>query len=219
MGPRRAALLTWVLFPAIVGAFVFGGAGRLDLPAVWAVLVILAAFSVASGLLVDRDLIRERVAPGPGNVDRLTRPLAAILLPAHWLLAGLDARFGWSPIPMWARAAGAVLYAAGCAFVLWALTANRFYSSAVRVQSDRGQRPVQAGPYRIVRHPGYAATIACTLSASLALGSSIAMVPAILFAALFVRRTIVEDRLLRRDLDGYTEYAREVRYRLLPGVF
>lgn len=216
---RPAALLTWILFPAIVGAFVFGGAGRLDLPAVWAILGILAAFCVASGLLIDRDLFRERAAPGPGNADRLTRPLAGILLPAHWLLAGLDARFGWSPIPLWARAGGAVLYAAGCAAVLWAITVNRFYSSAVRVQSDRAQRPVKVGPYRIVRHPGYTATIVCALSAGLALGSFIAMVPALLFAALFVRRTIVEDRLLRRDLAGYAEYAREVRYRLLPGVF
>jgi protein-S-isoprenylcysteine O-methyltransferase Ste14 len=216
---RRVALLTWFLFPAIVGAFVFGGAGRFDLPAVWAVLGTLAAFAVASGLLIDRDLLRERAAPGPGNADRLTRPLAGLLLPAHWLLAGLDARFGWSPIPVWARAAGAVLYAVGCAAVLWAMTANRFYSSVVRIQDDRAHHAVRAGPYRIVRHPGYAATIACALSAGLALGSFIAMVPALLFAALFVRRTIVEDRLLRRDLEGYAEYARGVRYRLLPGVF
>jgi protein-S-isoprenylcysteine O-methyltransferase Ste14 len=215
---RPAALLAWFLFPAIVGAFVFGAAGRVDLPAVWAILGILAALCIASGLLIDRDLLRERAAPGPGNVDRLTRPLAAILLPAHWLLAGLDARFGWSPIPAWAMAAGVVLYALGCALALWAMTVNRFYSSAVRIQSDRDQRPVRAGPYRIVRHPGYAATIGCALSAGLALGSLIAMVPALLFAALFVRRTLVEDRLLRRDLEGYADYARDVRYRLVPGV-
>ncbi len=102
---------------------------------------------------------------------------------------------------------------------LWALRANRFYSSAVRIQADRGQHPVDTGPYRFVRHPGYAATTTATVAAGLALGSWLAIVPALGFVALFVRRTVFEDRLLVAELPGYAAYAGRVRGRLVPGVF
>jgi protein-S-isoprenylcysteine O-methyltransferase Ste14 len=103
--------------------------------------------------------------------------------------------------------------------VLWAVRANPYYSSAVRIQTDRGHRTVTAGPYKIVRHPGYTFTGLGMLTGGLALGSWVGMLPLLGVAALFVRRTLIEDRMLQRELAGYSEYAERVRYRLVAGVF
>jgi protein-S-isoprenylcysteine O-methyltransferase Ste14 len=208
-----------VAFAAVVGGIVFAAAGRLDLPFVWGLLATLVGFYVVITFTSDPELLRERVAPGGANRDRLTRPLAAVFLGSHWVLAGLDARFGWSPVPWELQAAGLAGYAAALCVNVWALRANRFYSSAVRVQADRGQQVADAGPYRFVRHPGYVATICATVAGGLALGSWVALPPALGFVALFVRRTAFEDRMLVAELPGYADYARRVRWRLVPGVF
>jgi protein-S-isoprenylcysteine O-methyltransferase Ste14 len=206
--------------PALFGAIVFASAGRWDLPFVWGLMGILAVFCVALTATADRGMIRERVAPGPGNRDRLTRPVGVALLLAHWILAGLDAgRFQWSLIPDDVRLAGLLGYAAAMMFVFWAVSANPFYSTAVRVQTDRGHHTVAAGPYRFIRHPGYAGTLVGAAAGGLALGSWLAMIPLAVLAVLFVRRTLLEDRMLREELPGYADYARRVRYRLLVGVF
>lgn len=214
----KVALLS-LLMPALVGAVVFGTAGRWDLPGVWAVLVTLAVFCLTLAAFLDRDLIRERTAPGAGERDRLTRPLGTALLFAHWLLAGLDARFGWSAVPFGLQVAGAAGYAVSLVLMAWTVRVNRFYSSAVRVQAERGHEVVDAGPYRLVRHPGYAFTLAGALAAGLALGSWVAFVPLAGCVALFIRRTLIEDAMLRRELPGYAAYAGRVRSRLVAGVF
>lgn len=216
---RVKVVLLSLLMPALVGAVVFGAAGRWNLPGAWAVLAALAVFCPALAAFIDRDLVRERTTPGAGERDRLTRPLGTALLFTHWLLAGLDARYEWSAVPPVLQAAGAVGYAASLALMFWTVRVNRFYSSAVRVQADRGHAVVDAGPYRLVRHPGYLFTLAGALAAGLALGSWVAFVPLAGCVALFVRRTLIEDAMLRRDLPGYAEYARRVRSRLVAGVF
>jgi protein-S-isoprenylcysteine O-methyltransferase Ste14 len=208
-----------LLFPAIVALIYFTAAGRLDLPAAWALLAAFACFLLLMALVGDQGMMRERVSPGPGSKDHVTRPLAAVLMVAHWVLAGLDVgRFEWSPVPFAVQVVGLAGYVLSVAGVLWAVLVNPFYSSVVRVQADRGQRPIAHGPYRFVRHPGYAFTIAAMLFGGLALGSWVGMLPVLLIAALFVRRTLLEDRMLRAELEGYADYASAVRYRLLFGI-
>jgi protein-S-isoprenylcysteine O-methyltransferase Ste14 len=205
---------------AMVGAVVFASAGRWDLPGVWGVLGVLGVFCLALALTIDRDLARERVKPGAGNRDRLTRPVGSVLLFAHWIVAGLDVgRFHWSLVPWNVQLAGIVVYAVAMAFMFWVMTANPFYSSVVRVQTDRGHHTVAAGPYRFVRHPGYAATLLGVFAGGLALGSWLAMLPLAVLGAFFLRRTLLEDRMLQAELPGYAEYAARVRYRLVVGVF
>ena len=217
---RLSGAMRSLLFPIVVGGIIFTAAGRWDLPMVWAVLGVLAALGWALAFRGDAGMARERRAPGPGNRDRLTRPLSALFLLGHWVLTGLDVgRFEWSLVPRELQVAALAAYAAAMAIVFWAMRANRFYSSVVRVQEERGHHAVASGPYRFVRHPGYAATVAGTLSGSIALGSWLGTLPIVAFAALFVRRTLLEDRMLLEELPGYTDYARRVRYRLLPGVF
>lgn len=205
---------------AFIGGIIFISAGRWDLPFVWAILVMICAFFCLMTAKSDPDLVKERVSPGPGNVDRLTRPVSGMLLIGHWILVGLDVgRFHWSLVPWSVQVAGVFGYAAALCVNRWAMRVNRFYSSVVRVQSDRGHCVIDVGPYRFVRHPGYLATLTAMLCGGIALGSWLAMIPVLGFAAIFIRRTMLEDQMLRDELPNYLEYARRVRWRLIPGVF
>jgi protein-S-isoprenylcysteine O-methyltransferase Ste14 len=132
----------------------------------------------------------------------------------------LDAgRFGWSPLPSEALYLGVALTAAGYVMGTWAMAVNVFFEPTVRIQWERHQRVVTSGPYRIVRHPGYVGAILGGLGAPLFLGSAWMFVPTIGALLLFVARTALEDRTLRKELPGYQEYAQRTRYRLLPAVW
>jgi protein-S-isoprenylcysteine O-methyltransferase Ste14 len=96
---------------------------------------------------------------------------------------------------------------------------NKFFEPTVRIQTDRGHRVIDTGPYAIVRHPGYAFGSGFFLGMPSALGSYWALIPAALVCPLLVLRTIWEDQTLREELPGYKEYAQRVRYRLIPGVW
>jgi protein-S-isoprenylcysteine O-methyltransferase Ste14 len=99
------------------------------------------------------------------------------------------------------------------------MATNAFLSTRVRIQEDRGHRVVTTGPYRMVRHPMYAATIIGFAGVSLLLGSWWAFVPGAVCTVLFIIRTALEDRTLQAELPGYKDYAARTRYRLLPGVW
>lgn len=205
---------------ALIGGIIFLSAGRWDLPFVWAILGMFGVFFFLMTLVTDPELVKERGSPGPGNIDRLTRPLGGLLLIGHWIIAGLDVgRFQWSLVPWSAQVAGIIGYAAALTVNLWAMRVNRFYSSVVRVQSDRGHCVIEAGPYRFVRHPAYLATLSAMLSGGIALGSWLAMIPILGFAVIFIRRTLLEDQMLCHELPDYAEYACRVRWRLIPGIF
>jgi len=101
----------------------------------------------------------------------------------------------------------------------WGMVSNKFFSTAVRIQTDRDHTVASGGPYRYVRHPGYVGYITASFATALALGSLWALIPAGLTMCLLVVRTALEDQTLQDELDGYKEYAQQVRYRLLPGVW
>ncbi|MGB0068047.1 MAG: isoprenylcysteine carboxylmethyltransferase family protein, partial [Isosphaeraceae bacterium] len=112
-----------------------------------------------------------------------------------------------------------VLLVAGLAGMTWAESVNKFFEQTVRIQTDRGHRVIDTGPYALVRHPGYVAACLLFMGMPLALGSLWALIPAVLSCLLLVLRTIWEDRTLRDELVGYEEYTQRVRYRLVPGVW
>jgi len=144
-----------------------------------------------------------------------TFPILALLI-----VAGLDERFGWSPeLAVAIHLIGLAFIALGQGLFSWAMTSNLFFSTAVRIQMDRGQTVVSGGPYRYLRHPGYVGMIVSLFATALVFGSLWALIPAGLAAVLFVVRTALEDKVLLEELDGYQDYARQVRYRLLPGVW
>jgi protein-S-isoprenylcysteine O-methyltransferase Ste14 len=215
-------LLGGLLITAIIGAILFAAAGRADLPFVWAWLILMAIVVAVSTIILPPDLLRERQHPGrEGRVHDRHRLLVVPVMVVSWVLAGLDiGRFHWSDtIPTWLRLAGLVGYAAAMILDLWAMRTNRFFSSVVRLQHDRDHETITGGPYRFVRHPGYAGMIAALVCEGFALGSWIALAPVVVVVLLFLRRTINEDNMLRRDLAGYADYAARVRCRLVPGVW
>jgi protein-S-isoprenylcysteine O-methyltransferase Ste14 len=112
-----------------------------------------------------------------------------------------------------------VLTLGAFAGVTWATSVNKFFEPSVRIQTDRGHRVIDIGPYGIIRHPGYAFGFAFFLGIPLALGSLWALIPAVMLCPLLVVRTVLEDRTLQNELPGYKQYAQRVRYRLVPGVW
>jgi len=171
------------------------------------------------GLLAERQNI-EKIQSAKAW-DKVLAPLMAlsVVFPLV-IVAGLDHRRGWSPIfPLWLIVLGFILISLGYAFATWALVENRFFSSTVRIQTDRGHVVCDSGPYRIVRHPGYAGNIPPLLGIVLALGSVWTLIPAAVALIIAVIRTALEDQTLQEELPGYREYARRVNYRLIPGVY
>lgn len=214
-------LLAWAITCVVVLGLLFVPAGRLDLPMFWAFAGALAALSLVHTLTVDPGLARERMRPGPGGTDRSFPRLASILFIAELLIAGLDAgRFHWSDtVPVALQAAALAISATCFAVLFWASTVNRFFSPVVRIQAERGHHVVTEGPYRYARHPGYAAVLLGVPCTALALGSWWALVPAAAFVLAVLRRILIEDRYLQENLPGYPEYARRVRYRIVPGLW
>src|SRR5262245_34154724 len=222
---RAAAVLYAVGLPIALVALVFLPAGRIDWASGWIFIAIIVAAFGFSALLLARvnPMIyraRSRFQPGTEKWDLI---LLAVMLPAMVAeipLATLDAgRMGWSDVPRWVVLIGYVLLVGGIAVTTWAQSVNPFFEPGVRIQKERAQRVITSGPYRFVRHPGYAAAIAMFLGIPLALASWWALLPASLAITLLVVRTSWEDRLLRAELSGYADYARRTRNRLLPGFW
>lgn len=214
-------LTGWIVRTALVDGLLFLLAGRWDLPFLWAYAAVVAALLLAFILTVDPGLVGERWRPGPGGADRGGRVLLGFLGLAHVVIGPLDVgRFHWSdPIPVALQAAGLIVFAAAMAVLVWAMAVNRFFSPVVRIQAERGHHLITAGPYRVVRHPGYAAMVIGLPASALAMGSWWALLPAGVFSLLVLRRTVIEDPFLIRHLHGYPQYAGRVRYRLLPGIW
>jgi protein-S-isoprenylcysteine O-methyltransferase Ste14 len=216
------AIIFWVLLmEGLMAATLFGSAGRIDLPWFWAFLAVHTALLLAGIRLMDPELRKERLRPGPGGRTRWIRIVAMPMILGHLIVAGLDVgRFGWSgAIPLAVQAGALGIYAAGMGLSLWASAANRFFSPVVRIQAERGHHVVVAGPYRYIRHPGYTGLMVASLCGGVALGSWWSLVPLVPFVGMFLWRTAMEDRFLRAGLEGYLGYAERVRYRLVPGLW
>lgn len=226
-GPRSFTLLEklrGVVVLLLLASVLFVSAERWDVPAFWTYWIVFSAFGVITLRLVHRkhpELLQERFRPGPGGRDPWTRPVLVVLFAGHWIVAGLDVgRFHWSDaIPTALQLSALVVMALGLAGWGWAMLNNRFFSSEVRIQNERGHQVETGGPYRFVRHPGYAAALLVFAASPLALGSLWAALPIAAVELMFVRRTALEDGMLRAELPGYAEYAARVRFRLLPGVW
>jgi protein-S-isoprenylcysteine O-methyltransferase Ste14 len=153
--------------------------------------------------------------------DKVLAPLMAVSIGFPMVVvAGPDHRFDWSSeFPLWLIVIGFILISFGYAFGAWALAENRFFSSVVRIQTDRGHVVCDSGPYRFVRHPGYAGNVLALYGIVLALGSAWTLIPAAVASIITLIRTVLEDQTLQEELPGYRDYARRVRFRLIPGVY
>ena len=209
------------LFVVAAAAALFAAAGTVAIASFWAYLAILAVVMIVSFVALDPDLLHERMRPG-GRKSPLSLTIFSLFLFMHWIVAGLDrGRVHWSDdVPGWLQGVCLFTVAAGYALALWAMRVNRFFSSVIRIQTDRGQRVVTTGPYAFVRHPGYTAGILTIVASGPALGSWLAAALLVTFSLPFLLyRTMTEDRILQADLVGYLDYTTRVRWRLLPGIW
>jgi len=214
-------LKRWALATAIVAGLVFVFAGTLRDPWLWAYVGVWAASAAYAMLGLDEDLAKERFRPPTAGADRVAVGFIRALALTHIVIGALDAG-RWhltAPLPAYVRTLALTGMALGLGTFYRAMRENRFFSAVVRIQSDRGHRVIDTGPYAVVRHPGYAGLILVPPLSGLALGSWLAVTAGLIISVLVVRRVLFEDAFLRAHLEGYGAYTGRVPYRLIPGVW
>jgi protein-S-isoprenylcysteine O-methyltransferase Ste14 len=218
-------LLGQILSMACAGVAMFWSARRIDWWPAWAVLAVWLVWFAAEDMTILRfnpDLLVERMAP-PKEAkawDKAVVSTLRLMQLARYILAGLDQRYGWTTgFPLAAQIAALAVCVLSTALFFWAMASNTFFSQVVRIQSDRGHAVATGGPYRYVRHPAYIGMILFELGLSTLLASWWAIIAGGLCAVLLILRTALEDRTLQAELTGYGDYARRVRYRLLPSLW
>jgi len=228
IGRLALAVFGFVAYLFLTPALLFIAAGSLSWAPAWVYTALLLGATLGSRLVVlvrSPATLRERARfTGPEDTpawDRLLVPLVGILLPAVSLVvAGLDHRFRWTgELSLALQAAGAMLILAGYGLGVAAMVVNPFFSAVARIQAERGQYVVQAGPYRLVRHPSYAGALLASIGMPLLLSSSWLVIPLALNVVALIARTRLEDAMLQLELPGYREYAARTRYRLVPGIW
>ncbi|VVC72142.1 Phospholipid methyltransferase [uncultured archaeon] len=210
----------------MVAAF-FLSAGTTDLPRAWlffGIYAVALVFNLAVFLKYNPEVIAARgeiVKPGGMKWwDKAFSVVYTLLIVVIVVVCGLDAgRLHLSSLGIEFLPVGIAVFAAGWSLVSWAMIENKFFECSVRIQKDRGQTVVSKGPYAIVRHPGYAGMTLMYLAMPFGFGSLYGLIPALVLAGAFVFRTHFEDEMLQKELKGYKEYAKKVKYRLLPGVW
>ena len=208
----------WAIAVSIFGSAILFLADRTD-PWLWIYVAMFGLVSLYAMFSMDEDLLRERFNPPSPGADRLSLRAVRLIALAHLIVGIADNRYGWTHVAAPLRAIGIAGFTL-CFFVIArAARANRFFSSVVRIQTERGHRVVETGPYATIRHPGYAAMLPLVQFSALAMGSWLAFVAAFVYSALVLRRVAFEDAYLHQNLAGYATYARRVRFRLIPGVW
>lgn len=195
----------------------------------WTVIAIYLLWAIALVVFLlrhDPALLAERmkgspVQEGQKGWDKVVMVGMLVVGIALLLVPGFDVvRFGWSTrLPLWAEVTGMALHLPCLLGVMWVMRENTYLSRVVKIDEERGHSVITTGPYAIVRHPMYAFVLPLLLAMPLALGSRWGMVAGAAMGVLLVWRTALEDRTLHAELDGYPEYAKETRYRLVPGVW
>jgi protein-S-isoprenylcysteine O-methyltransferase Ste14 len=217
MGKR---LKRWVLGSGVVTAGLFALAGTWRDPWLWAYVLLWSSATCYAMFAMDEDLLQERFHPPTAGADGVALHFVRAAALSHLVVGALDSgRWHLTSVPPGLRVAALAGLAATLGMFFRAMRENRFFSSVVRVQNERGHRVVDSGPYSIVRHPGYAGLIWAIPFSGLALGSWLAAAIGLVMSGMILRRMLFEDAFLKKNLDGYTAYTDRVRHRLIPGVW
>jgi protein-S-isoprenylcysteine O-methyltransferase Ste14 len=221
----RGVIVQLILLLAGLGVL-FISAGTFDWINGWVYVALVSCYWVTSTAVLVRvnpELLNRRgsvVKEGTKGFDKVWVAVYPVLTFSNLVIMGLDAvRFQWSFMPFWLSLVGALLFASSALLGLWAMAVNRFFEWTARIQDDGHQRVCMSGPYRILRHPGYTGLIFSILSYPLILGSWWGFVLSGMLTIITVMRTAMEDRMLQMELPGYTEYTKQVKYRLIPLVW
>lgn len=217
------APIIWII---ITGLVFFLASGEINNLRVWIYIGVYVVGGLIIGVLLIKKspkLLNDRgkKQEGAKQFDKsilLTYFLFAIIITP--LVAGIDKRLNLSdPIPFYYLYVGIILYIVSAIFSTWPMLYNPFFEGTVRIQKDKNQNVVKTGPYKIVRHPGYLGMLSGSIALPLALGSIFAFIPLVIMILLIVIRTYYEDTTLQNELIGYSEYCKEVKYRLIPFIW
>jgi protein-S-isoprenylcysteine O-methyltransferase Ste14 len=220
---RRKSLYSLAAWMLILGVIMFGTAG-FGWQRGWIFFLIFWIYTIVSTIYLWRAnpeifVARSKIHQGTKPLDNVFMVLLGVSLIAIFVVASLDARYAWSSVSNGVLILGYGLFTLGYAMSIWVFAVNRFAEPSVRIQSDRGHHVVSTGPYAIVRHPLYTASIILFVGISLAMGSYWALVPVAVGGAVLIARTLFEERILQNELSGYREYTSRVRFRLIPGIW
>ena len=225
----KRKIFSWIrgVFFGMIGyaAVLLISAGKWDWLWGWVYIGLLVSAMAAHVFVlvpINPALLADRAGgmrqPGAKRWDIWLATIASLAWVAVMIVAGLDERGNWSgTISIGLHIAGGILFAMGWTFFVWAMTSNPFFSESVRIHA--GHQVARRGPYRFVRHPGYFGNVIGCLGQPLLLGSWWAFIPAILTIIAFAIRTALEDKTLQKELNGYSDYVKQVRYRLIPGIW
>jgi len=222
---RIRILVTGLISAAIFSTILFIAAGRIAYMQGWlflstnivTTLIHFLAFPKNNDLLEERSTVKE----GAKSWDKLLLGISAIIYFITIVVAGLDSgRFHWSPYcNVWVNAVGVLLAIAGQLIFLTALRENRFFSSIVRIQKEKGHTVCDTGIYRIIRHPGYSGMTLSLAGVPFITGSVWSAIPTSVAIIILFVRTVLEDNTLKNELDGYIEYTRKTRFKLIPFIW
>ena len=219
-------ILQTLLYIAGMGALLFISAGTLHWPAAWVFLAAMAVLGLGSGVWLaktDPALLAERMRPMMQHeqpaADKKFMLVFGLVALIWFIVIGLDARYHASNVPMALQALGLAMLVASTGYIMWVMRENSFAAPVVKVQTGRGHRVIDTGPYAHVRHPMYSGTVLFFFGMPLLLGSWWGVVMAPLFVGLFAIRAGIEERALLAGLPGYADYTARVRYRLVPGIW
>ena len=215
------AVSKFLLGVLLVGLLLFLPAGTMHFPNGWLLMALLFVPMFCAGLVMlakNPKLLRSRLdAKEKEKGQKDVVKLSGLMFLLGFVLAGLDFRFGWSCLPGWVAPAASVLFLLSYLLYAEVLRENAYLSRTIKV--EEGQKVVDTGMYSVVRHPMYAVTLVLFLTMPLILGSLPALLVFLFYPAIIVKRLLGEEKILARELPGYSEYMKKVRYRLLPFIW
>ena len=223
-GIRSIAVQTIALIIGLVILFI--SAGTLNWLRGWIYAGLVTIYWVISTAVLARvnpEMLNARgsvVKEGTKGFERIWIVIYPTLTFVNLVVMGFDAvRFQWSSMPFWLAILGIIILIPACVIGAWAMVVNKFFEWTARIQDDRQQYVCTTGPYKIIRHPGYAGAIVSTLAYPFILGSWWGFVLTGILTIVIVIRTALEDSMLQDELQGYKEYAKQVNYRLIPLIW
>lgn len=215
------ALIKFLMGFILIGAMLFLPAWRIDYPGGWLFLTLLFLPMLLLGIVLlakAPDLLEKRLnSKEKEQAQKGVVALSGLMFPAGFVLSALDFRFGWSSVPLWLLIVASVLFLIGYAMYAEVMRENAYLSRTVEVQE--GQQVISTGLYGMVRHPMYLATLLMFLPMPLILGSFFGLIPFAIYPVMIVIRILNEEKVLTEGLEGYGEYKKKVKYRLIPFIW
>jgi protein-S-isoprenylcysteine O-methyltransferase Ste14 len=224
----KKELIGHIIGPVIISLIFFLLAGTINLYRAW-IWSLLTLIYYITGMLVVLNmnpvLLNER---GNWNKKKDVKKWDKVILQifgtvglyGHTTIMALDVgRFGWSEMETWTLIPGIILYTISFLIVYLAMSINPHFETIVRIQHERNHKVISNGPYRFIRHPGYAGLILSNFASAMIIGSAFGLISASATLIILCVRTYLEDRTLREELEGYSDYSQRVRYKLLPFIW